>query len=382
MNTPPLSTPPAARGTVTDATQNLNSAEKISVMQICGAMGAGGAEAFFVRVVKALHAHPAVRVIPVVRHGSWIAERLNAAGIVYSTCGFGGKFDFLTRLRMKHLIRTTKPDLAQSWMNRASSFLPRGIIPTVGRLGGYYDLKYYQGIDWLLGNTPDLCRYITEGGFPADRVVYMPNFVDLPPHGFKLQGDSIRSRYGIPENAPVLLLAGRLHENKGFDVALRAVAQLPNTVHVLLAGSGPEENALRALAADENIADRVHFLGWVNSITPLCASADIFVVPSRKEPLGNVLLEGWAHAMPLIAAAAEGPRQTISDGQNGLLVPIDDSAALANAIRRVLDSPTLATELAETGLMTLHARFSQEAVMNRLLDFYRQVKQSSEICVA
>ena len=349
--------------------------DTLKIMQICGASDAGGAEAFFLRVVKALQAHPRTKVIPVVRSGSWIASRLHDAGILHHTLSFGGRFDISTRRKLKKLIESTQPHLAQSWMNRASSFLPRGLVPTVGRLGGYYDLKYYQGMDWLLGNTPDICRYITASGFPADRTVYMPNFVDLPPRGFKEQGEAVRARYGIPDRVPVLLLAGRLHPNKGFDIAIRALEKL-DRVHMLIAGEGPEEEKLKAIASTLGLSKRVHFLGWVNGITPLCAASDIFVVPSRHEPLGNVLLEGWAHAMPVIATAAEGPRQTISDERNGLLVPIDDVNALANAIKKVLASPPLATSLAEQGALTLEIKFSQEAVVERLLDFYEKVKHA------
>lgn len=356
--------------------------DKLNIMQICGSRSTGGAEAFFLRLCRALHRHPQAEVMPVVRRGSWLAERLEDFAIPYEHAGFGGKFDLLTRPRLKRLIHQHRPDVAQSWMNRASTFLPRGIVPSVGRLGGYYDLKYYAGIDHLIGNTPDICRYIREEGWPEERVHYIPNFVDIPPAGFKAEGEAIRARHNIPEEAVVLLVAARLHPVKGIDVALDALAKLPKQVHLLLAGAGEEETALRAQAEASGITERVHFLGWINDITPLCAAADIFVVPSRSEPLGNVVLEAWAHAMPLVSTAAEGPKQLVTPRENGLLVPVDDAPALAHAIGEILGNPNLAVLLAEGGLGTLQHRFSEEAVVGQYLDFYRGMQKEATPCAA
>lgn len=345
----------------------------LNIMQLCGAPDAGGAQLFFLRLTRALHRHPDVNVLPVVRSGSWLAQQIAEEGIPFRHLTFGGGLDMLTRPRLKALIREFKPHVAQSWMNRASRFLPRGMTCTVGRLGGYYDLKYYEGLDYLVGNTPDICRYLREQGWPEAQVHYIPNFVDLPPEGFKLEADAVRGRFGIPPEAVVLLTAARLHPVKGIDTLLEAVAQLPPHVHAIIAGSGDEEAALHEQAAMLDIAPRVHFAGWVNNITPLCAAADIFVVPSRSEPLGNVVLEAWAHAMPLVATASEGPSQLVKPRENGLLVPIGDASGMADAIGEILSNPNLAIALAEGGIHTLQTQFSEEAVLRQYLDFYRQV---------
>lgn len=354
---------------------------KLDIMQICGSRSSGGAEAFFLRLCRALHRHEGVNVIPVVRRNSWLAERLAAEGIPYEQTGFGGKFDLFSRYYLARLIRRHRPHAVQCWMKRASGFLPRGLAPSVGRLGGYYNLKYYVGFDHLIGNTPDICRYIREGGWPAERVHHIPNFAGTPPDGFKAQGETVRKAHHIPDEAVVLFIAARLHPVKGIDVALSALAQLPEHVHLLVAGSGDEEAALRAQAEASGIAGRVHFLGWVNDITPFCAAADIFVVPSRHEPLGNVVLEAWIHAMPLVSSAAEGPSQLVTPGKNGLLVPPGDTDALAAAIRLVIDDRQLAISLAENGIRHLKAHFSEKEVIGQYLDLYRHMQEDTS-CAA
>ena len=111
--------------------------------------------------------------------------------------------------------------------------------------------------------------------------------------------------------------------------------------YLWLAGEGPEREALEKLAAKLGLADRVRLLGWQDDPSPFFAAADVYVVPSRHEPLGSVLLEGWMYRVPMVAAASQGPRWLLRDGENGLLVPIDEASAMAEAIQRLIDQPSL-----------------------------------------
>jgi glycosyltransferase involved in cell wall biosynthesis len=188
-------------------------------------------------------------------------------------------------------------------------------------------------------------------------VHYLPNFVE------DFAG-SAPADLPAASRAPRLLAMGRLHPNKGFDVLLRAIALLPRG-HVYLAGAGPEEAALRALAAELGITARVSFLGWRRDIGALLAAADIFVCSSRQEPLGNIVLEAWSAAKPVIAAAAQGPSELISDGKDGVLVPREDAVALAAAIAELSENPDRAAALAAAGRAHFAAAFAEAPVMAR-----------------
>jgi glycosyltransferase involved in cell wall biosynthesis len=155
---------------------------------------------------------------------------------------------------------------------------------------------------------------------------------------------------------------GRLHPNKGFDVLLRALALLPRG-HLYLAGAGPEEAALRALAAELGITARVSFLGWRRDIGALLAATDIFICSSRHEPLGNIVLEAWSAAKPVIAAAAQGPSELISTGKDGVLVPLEDPPALAAAIADLIENPERAAALAAAGRAYFASTFAEAPVM-------------------
>jgi glycosyltransferase involved in cell wall biosynthesis len=116
------------------------------------------------------------------------------------------------------------------------------------------------------------------------------------------------------------------------------------------------------------VADRVRFLGWRTDPSALYRAADICVFPSRYEPLGNVVIQAWAHGLPVIAAESQGPKALIRAGEDGLLVPIDDEDGLAAAIRVLLAKPQLRASLAAAGLARVEDEFSEAAVVAQWRD--------------
>ncbi len=252
-------------------------------------------------------------------------------------------------------------------MNRAAGFAPKGPWTLVGRLGGYYDLKYYRRCDHLVGNTRGITRWLATQGWPAARAHHVPNFVD------DLAG-AAPATLPAPAGARRLLAMGRLHANKGFDIALRALAQIPSA-HLSIAGEGPERAALEALAAELGITGRVAFLGWRRDTASLLAACEVFVCSSRHEPLGNIVLEAWSAGRPVVAAAAQGPAELIADGTNGVLVPVENADALATAIARLLDNRERAGALAAAGRAAYAQDFTAQAVLARWQDFFAAVAQ-------
>ncbi len=318
---------------------------------------AGGAELFFERLVMAQH-HAGDTILPVIRRDEGRAGRLASLSPVQLR--FGGALDLLTRPRLRRALHRFAPAVAVAWMSRAARLTPGGITaggPWVlaGRLGGYYDLKYYRSCRHLIGNTHGIVDWIRNQGWPADRVHHLPNFApDL--------GGVAPAALPVPAGAPVVLALGRLHRNKAFDVLIRAMPSLPG-VHVVIAGEGPEREALLALARKHEVADRVHLLGWRADQAALLAACDVLVCPSRHEPLGNVILEAWSAGRPIVAADAAGPVELLSPEQDGLLVPREDQRALAGAIGALLRDPGRAGDVAAAGRRRFEAAFAEAPVL-------------------
>ncbi len=334
----------------------------------------GGAEAFFERLVLAF-GRAGVEVCAAIREQPERAARLRKPGIDVRELKYGGWLDRRTRPALARLVAEFRPAVVLSFMSRAADAMPAPAAAApymhIGRLGGYYDLKYYRTCRHLIANTEDIARYIRESGWPAERVHYVPNFVD----GTNTDPED-RAAHDTPADAPLVLALGRYHANKGFDTLLRALVDLPDT-YLWLAGEGPEQKALLDLAHELDVLARVRFLSWRPEPAPLFAAADCVVVPSRKEPLGNVVIEAWARAKPVIASLSEGPRQLVETGKNGLLFPIGDAKAPAFALRHVLDETALKQQFGEAGYETYRKNFTQEAVVGQYLDLFTRVSSGA-----
>jgi glycosyltransferase involved in cell wall biosynthesis len=336
------------------------------IAQVMAGSPAGGAELFFERLTIALVA-AGETVLPVIRRNAERAGRLAAANLAAVQLGFGGPFDLLTGHRLRTVLRQFAPRIAVAWMNRAARFTPRGDWVLAGRLGGYYDLAYYRHCDHLIGNTRGIVDWITHQGWPAARVHHLANFSpDM--------ANAMPASLGLPNSVRIVLALGRLHRNKGFDLLVRALPALPG-VHAVIAGEGPERAALLTLAGREGVADRVHLLGWRGDTAALLAAADLLVCPSRHEPLGNVVIEAWSARRPVVAAAADGPRELISPGSDGILVTPEDPKTLARAIGSLLDDPARASALAEAGRLRYEAEHAEAPVVARWRQFLATVEK-------
>jgi glycosyltransferase involved in cell wall biosynthesis len=343
----------------------------LRVLQAMAGAPHGGAEAFFTRLTIALH-KAGLKQRVVIRRDQARADKLRAAGLDPVELAFGNRLDLVTTLRLAGEIRAFRPNVVLSWMSRATAMVPPRLLADVGyvhaaRLGGYYDLKYYRNCDHLVGNTLAIVEYMRKGGWPEGKAHYLPNFVDAIP-----APPVDRAQFDTPRDAFVALALGRLHANKGFDVALDALAKVDG-VHLWIAGEGDLRDALKAQAGRLGIIRRVRFLGWRDDVASLLAASDMLLCPSRHEPLGNVVIEGWAHGRPVIASASDGPRGLIEHERNGLLVPIDDAAAFAAAVHRIATDRGLSAALAAAGRTAYESRFTEAAVVRDYLDFFARI---------
>jgi glycosyltransferase involved in cell wall biosynthesis len=339
------------------------------ILHVIAGAHEGGAEEFFLRLVLALRR----RDVPqsVATRTSRYSAALVRAGLEPMLAPFGGMLDLATVPRLRRVCDSFAPDVVMSWMSRATQFVTRARgsrnFVHVARLGGYYDLKYYQGCDHLIGNTPDIVDYLVRGGWAAERAHYIPNFVDETSATPARRGD-----FGTPDDAKLVLAAGRFHSNKGFDVLLRAMAELPG-VYLWLAGDGDEHANLNQLAVDCSVAPRVRFLGWRADMPALMVAANVMACPSRVEPFGNVIVEAWSRSLPVVAAGSAGPAWLIKSGENGLLAPVGDASALATSLGAVLSDHTLANRLVAAGRASYQREFGEEAVVRRYIELFERI---------
>lgn len=344
-------------------------------LQIIASPGLGGAEIAYERTVKALRdaGHPAACVL---RRGAKLDAVLGDQ-VSRQSLAMRSYWDLASVLRIRALLKTGQWPIVQTWATRATwlTRAPAGVIH-LARIGGFYRLSRFRHADGWIVNTPALRAWLLKEGFPSERVMHIDNFVPEP-SADQLPSPT-RAQLGISDDALLLVSSGRLIEAKGFQDLLAAVAQMPSAfdgrpVHLLLLGDGPYRASLEDLAAKLNIATRVHLAGWVDNAVALMSIADLAVLPSHKEALGNVILEAWSRGLPAISTETAGGQYLIDDGHNGLLTPIADAAALAVALARVLGDSELRRKLAVEGHCRFRQQFSAQSTVAAYAGFYQHV---------
>ena len=338
----------------------------LRILTVLAGAPVGGAETFFVSLTCALK-NAGLDVRSVLKSNRDREAALARDGVRYDVAPFGSFLDFSTASVLRRMTSEFHPDLVLTFAGRAASFMPAGSHVRIGRLGGYYNLKNFRRCDYLVCNAPDLVRYVTEGGWPKERVFLIPNFPALP-DGPKLD----RGLFGTPNDAPLALALGRLHPNKGLDILIRAAESIPG-LFVWIAGEGSERESLQILADERGLEDRVKFLGWRNDRASLFKTADFCVYPSREEPFGNVVVEAWASGTPLLTTASTGPRWLVRDGEDALMTPVDDVDALTAGMKRLMASPELRALLSAAGRRRVSDEFSEPVIVARYIELFERV---------
>ncbi len=212
-------------------------------------------------------------------------------------------------------------------------------------------------------------------GLPPGRGQVIPNGVDLD------EDQASRSRPAALPDRPYVFALGRVVVKKGFDLLLEAYAAMgagSPAVDLVIAGTGGALDDLRGRAAQLGIADRVHFVGRLDrdEVAGAMAGAELFVMPSRLEPFGIVILEAWRAGTAVMATTRGGPPELIHDGKDGILVDPFDRSAFADALARMLGDDRLRRSVAEAGRERV-ASFAWPAVTERYRRLYASVSATA-----
>ncbi|MEM7406054.1 MAG: glycosyltransferase [Pseudomonadota bacterium] len=344
-------------------------------LHVIGSRTSGGAERFYVRLCAALHAagHDVLAVNP---PASAVARELGNRA-PQRHVKMRGVWDPLARWGLRRIVRNTGAPIVQTYMGRATRLMRVDGASSrhIARLGGFYDIKGYRHADAWVGNTRGICDHLIAAGLEAKRVFHIGNFVD-PVDRAGLVSSGFRVDHDLPEDCWIVLFTGRLHPNKGVVDLLQALAATPpvldgRPLRVLMLGDGPLRDELERATASLGLGEIVRWLGWVEDPGRYYANADLFVCPSVHEPLGNVVLEAWAHRVPVIATRSQGPLEIATDQHDAWLVDIGDTGGMAGAIETLLTVDNgLRCELAEAAHQTLAAAHSSEVITRAYLDLY------------
>jgi glycosyltransferase involved in cell wall biosynthesis len=174
---------------------------------------------------------------------------------------------------------------------------------------------------------------------------------------------TVRSGWGVPNGAPVVMSVGRLIGWKGLRIIIEAITQIPE-LHYVVVGEGAERPRLEELAARLGLRERVHFLGGIDHdlLPPLLRAADIFVQPSiGEEAFGITVIEAMASGLPVVASRNGGMLEIITDGENGVLAPVGDVNAWRDALRSLLGDRARLAAIGQRARRHAEMHFTWEA---------------------
>lgn len=217
-----------------------------------------------------------------------------------------------------------------------------------------HGFHFYNGAplkNWLMYYPVEkLCAYFTDvlitinqedyalaqKKMKAKKVIYVPGVgIDLSKfNNVAVDKASKREELSIPENAMLLLSVGELNKNKNHETVIRAIADIPN-VYYIIAGKGGLQKYLQSLIDELNLATRVRLLGFRKDIGELCATADVYAMPSFREGLSVALMEAMASGLPCVVSKIRGNTDLIDENGGTLFNPhsVEDCRA---SIKRLL----------------------------------------------
>jgi glycosyltransferase involved in cell wall biosynthesis len=304
------------------------------------------------------------------------AERFAAAGAITIEMQFPSRFAFLDRRRINGVVRRFEPNLLISWTPDVAPLVEKGGFVHLGRIGATYDGAALAKCDHLLAPTQARADIAISAGWPASRVHVLPQ---LP---FARAGKPVtpaisRKTLYTPPTAKLVVTALRLVRGTGLETLLDAIARLSGT-YLWIAGDGPDRAYLEAQAHEKGVKPRVRFLGWQPDLAPYVAVSDAFVYPARRDDSSDAIVEAWGAGASVISADSLGPGLLVKNGENGVLVPVDDAISMAEAIKRLCLDRDLAKKFAAAGRAVFDENYAEEKIAARYLELFKTLVAPGE----
>jgi glycosyltransferase involved in cell wall biosynthesis len=242
--------------------------------------------------------------------------------------------------------------------------------------------------DCILVNAEAIKDWLVDQGYDPASIVIIRNGVDLTRFPDTPPADTLRHDFGIPHDAPMIGVVGRVRSLKGIEDAIDAAAIISARhpdLRLLVIGESlttrdgvtVEDRAyvdsLRARAKQAGLGDRAIFTGYRADVPALLPQLTVSVQPSLNEGLSNVVLESMAAAAPTVATRVGGTPEALVPGVTGLLVPPADPTALAAAIERLLDDPALAMGLGRAGRRRIEDTFALDRMHQATAQLYEDL---------
>jgi glycosyltransferase involved in cell wall biosynthesis len=369
----------------------------VKVIFVITGSGVGGAEKMLYHTIKGLNPKRYTVKLCSLKKKGVFASRLEADGLeVYSLNmrdeeTVAGWFDSLRALMLLiKYFRKERPLIVHSFLFRANIIARVAaylagvpvIISSVRVMGG--EKIYHHFIERVTAFMAD--HFVAVSNEVKDHICQKShiakNKVSTIYNGVVVEKSStfdisaLMSSAGLKNGDRIVMTAGRLHRQKGYDHLIHAMpivqAAFPG-VKLLILGEGDEEKNLKKLADSLELTEKIIFMGLRPDVGPLLSCSEVFVLPSRWEGLPNALLEAMAAGKPVVATEVGGIPELVLQGVTGVLVPLGNIMALAEAIMGLLSDEKRALLMGAAGRQRVQQCFSMHAMISKTEALYQEL---------
>lgn len=375
--------------------------QKPTVMLTINKLIIGGAEQQFLELVKGLDKDRFNTIVVTLYPGGELEEEVkNIPGIEYICLNRKGRYNFLTLITIFRLLRKKRVDIIQPFLTPATFFtlLPAIINHTRVKIvtergsmrriisGGY---SLYLRLEDMLTRFANLVipnsksgkDYLITRGIKAKHITVIYNGINIQrliPEPSAIE--RVRNTLGLSGNTKIVGISASLTALKDHDTFLRAAQIISSTmpeVKYSILGDGPLRQELEKLAGELGIESKVLFLGNLTGVSPYLSVFDIVCLTSNQpEGCSNAILEAMALGKPVVATRVGGNVELVEDGKTGLLVPVQNPKALADAILYILNNPEQAKEMGKQGKNRVAKDFSLERMISDYEAIYTEAMKT------
>ena len=361
------------------------------IMYIIDSLKVGGAEMLLLAMVRQFAADHDVTVVYFTPGP--LEEDMRSLGVPIHRISTMGIKDPRVIPRLVAMMREQKPDVVHTHLSKSdvAGLMAAAMAGVPVRISSIHNVDPWRQKKWLseimkqwtktshhmIAVSEGVRDYVLEySDYPAEKITTVANGIDLDRFDPATVPPIDKTQFGIPEDALTVCMVARLEESKGhhilIDAASKVIADLPDA-YVMIVGDGHLREGLEAQRDRMGLDDNVIFTGIQRDIPGVMRAVDVITFSSLWEGLPVALLEAMAMANPVVSTAVGGIPNVITDGEDGLLVPKDNAAALAKGLLKVLKDSALRDTLGTNARRTIEAQYSAAAMHQQILDLYENI---------
>lgn len=332
--------------------------------------------------LRALGYQPLLACPPSARLGA----RAREAGVEVIDIAMRGALDVPALWKLRHLMASHRIDIVNTHSGRDTQLAgmavhtlgkqrprivrTRHLALPISSLFSYVTLP-----DHVVTVSRFVASYLVSAKVPTERITVVPTGIDLGRYQTTTPG-SLRKELGLADDTPLIGTVAILRRKKGHAELIEAIPtvleKFPNA-HFVFAGDGPQTDNLNQRINELGLTRNVHLLGLRSDVVNVLASLDLFILPTHQEALGTAFIEAAAMGVPAIASRVDGVPEVVCDGKTGLLVPVGNSAAIAESIIRLLSDNSLREAMSAAARPWVEAHYSREVMVEGMLAVYQKL---------